>query len=392
MMRLLLFSLILLTAGACSSGKTAIRHGHFDLAVQRASHRLTQRPGLSKRGHPLALLVLRDAFTFAYQQHQAAIRRLSQSVAPRAGQAGPLRWEAVHAEYDALQTLTNQASRCTDCAGWLAAYPASYADRQQEVRQLAAADRYDLAEQAFALREENRLAAKDAYLNYQKTLDWVADYRQARAKMQDVLPWAVLRVVVEPLGPTSQISPGDNAELQGLIFGQLGRNDRPSPFVKLYPPDETAGDGFPIHEVVQMRVTSYGSYDDRTSSSCTTVTSAQQYKVGTKKINDSTTVDVMENVKGTLTTYRRDVSADLTLGMRGVDTQTGLERWTDSIWESRSWTTEWQTFSGDSRALNGSSLKTASLFVPSRWEFYREMRDELARDVPHRLHRRYARE
>lgn len=391
--RLLIVMLASLTSVfvGCSSGKTALRHGRFDLAVQRASHRLAQGPGFSKRGHVLARLVLKEAFLRAYQQHQATIRRLSAAGAS-ATQPGTFRWEAVHAEYEKLQALTDNAARCADCAEWLAAYPASYADRQGEVRQLAAADRYELAEQAFTLREENRLAAKDAYLNYRKALEWVPDYRQANAKAQDALPFAILRVVVEPLSPTNQLNPNDNAELNGLIFGEIGLNDIPSAFVRLYPPTEMAGDGYPIHEAVQMQVTDYTPYDDRTTSSSTTVYSTQAYKVGEKKINDSTTVDVLEKVSGTLTTYRREVSAGLTLRLRAIDAQTGLERWNDAVWESRSWVTEWQTFSGDQRALNGHSLSTASILVPSRWEFYRSMRDELARDVANRIRSKYARD
>lgn len=67
--------------------------------------------------------------------------------------------------------------------------------------------------------------------------------------------------------------------------------------------------------------------------------------------------------------------------MRAIDTQSGRELWNDGVWESRSWATEWQTFSGDDRALNGSSLKSADLFPPSRRSLYDSMRDELADDV-----------
>lgn len=388
MVRPLLFSaLIIALLTACSSGKTALVQGKFDLAVQRAAHRLGQSPGLSKRGHAIAPWVLQQAFVRAYEQHQLAIRRLSSPANTDA-----FRWEAIHAEYEKLQTLTDDARRCTICTDWLSAYPASYQERRRETRELAAADRYDMAEQAFAYREENRLAARDAYLNYRKATDWVPDYRQARGKAADALPFATLRVVVEPLSPTYEISANDNQELQELIFREVGQNPAPSTFVRLYPPTETAGDGYPIHQVVQMQVTDYSPYDERSSSSCTTVYSDKEYKVGEKKINDSTKVDIMEKVKGTVTTYKREITAGLTLRMKATDTQSGRVLWEDSVWESRSWATEWQTFSGDDRALNGSSLKTADPFPPSRSSMYNSMRDELAGDVAHRLRRVYAKD
>lgn len=388
---LLLFLTTTVLLAGCSSGKTALKRGNFDLAVERAAHRINQRPGLSKRGHATAPWVLQQAFVRAYEQHQTKIRQLS---APN-NQTDAFRWEAVHAEYEKLQTLTDNARRCEACADWLAAYPASYQDRQTEIRELAAADRYEAAEQAFAYREENRLAAKDAYIHYRKAAEWVPDYRQARGKAEDALPFAILRVVVEPLVPSRELDASDNQELQNLIYKQLGRQEKPSPFVQLYPPGETAGvdspgDGYPIHQVVQMQVTDYSPYHESNSSSCTTVYSTKEYKVGEKKINDSTKVDIMEKVKGTLTTYRREITAGLTLRMHAIDTQTDKELWNDSIWESRSWVTEWQTFSGDERALNGTSLKTPNRFPPSRWDFYAGMRDELADDVARRLRQKYA--
>jgi hypothetical protein len=78
--------------------------------------------------------------------------------------------------------------------------------------------------------------------------------------------------------------------------------------------------------------------------------------------------------------------------MRSIDTQTGKSVWEDSVWETRTWQTQWQTFTGDTRALNGSSLASASLFAPSRWSLYNSMRDELAGDVIRRIRSKYAKD
>ncbi|OJW76270.1 hypothetical protein [Spirosoma sp. 48-14] len=382
---------------ACSSGQTALRHGHYDLAVKRASYRLQQGPGLTKRGHRLAADVIKQAFVRAYEAHQTAIRKLSTT-----GDTDSFRWEKVYREYEQLQSLTDNARRaydstCTTCSDWLASYPVSYQDRQQDTRQLAAADRYDVAEQAFIYREENRLAAKDAYQNYLKASDWVPDYRQAKAKAAEAFEFAILRVVVEPLGPTRELDRSDNQELQTLILRKIRQNTRPSTFVQLYPIEGSigepiVGDGFPIHQAVQMQVTDYMPYREAVTSSSATVYSNQSYKVGEKKINDSTKVDIMQKVSGTLTTYVRTITTGLTLQIRAIDTQTGKVIWDDPISESQSWQTEWQTFTGDNRALNGQSLKSASLFAPSRWQLYSNVRDELVDDVARRLRTHYQRD
>jgi hypothetical protein len=396
MFRLILFfGMVTTLLTACSSGKTALKRGKFDLAVEKASHRLNQSRGLFKRGYETAPLVLKEAFVHAYNQHQTTIRRLSSTPVTDANQ--PFRWETVFEEYTQLQLLTNNARRgfaypCDACAEWLSTYPTSYADRLNEVRELAATDRYAVAEQAFPFREENRFAAKEAYLSYRKAIDWVADYRQARAKSEEALPFAILRVVVEPISPTKEISSGNNQELQQLIFQQIGRNSNPSTFVRLYPPNEQAGDGFPIHQAVQMQVTNYSPFNENISSSSTSVYSNQSFKVGEKKINDSTKVDIMEKVSGTLTTHRREICAGLDLRMRALDIQTGKVLWEEPIWENRCWVTVWETFSGDDRALNGNSLKSADPFPPSRWQLYNSMRDELAYDVARKLKSKYAKD
>lgn len=403
MIRLVLFfGLFAPLLTACSSGKTALHQGNFDLAVKKASQRLNQPRGLFKRGYETAPQVLKEAFRHAYDEHQTAIRRLSSAAPTDPNQPPTFRWEKVFQEYTHLQTLTDNARRgfaprgfarpCESCAEWLAAYPASYADRQNEVRELAAADRYQAAEQAFTYREENRLAAKEAYQHYQKAMTWVPNYRQARAQSEAVLPFAILRVVVEPLSPTGEISFRENQKLQQLIFQRIDRNPKPSTFVQLYLPTEQAGDGFLIHQAIQMQVTSYSPFNENTFTSSTTIYSNQAYKVGEKKINDSTKVDIMEKVSGTLTTHRLEIRAGLDLRMRALDTQTGNVLWEEPVWESRHWVTEWETFSGDERALNGNSLKRADPFSPSRWQLYDSMRDELADDVARQLRSKYARE
>lgn len=398
MHRPVLFLVLLsLVVYACSSGQTALRHGHYDLAVKRASFRLQQGQGLSKRGHRLAADVIKQGFVHAYELHQTAIRKLATT-----GETDSFRWEKVYQEYEQLQVLTNNARRaydstCRGCTDWLTAYPISYQDRQQETRQLAAADRYEVAEQAFAYREENRLAAKDAYQNYLKALDWIPDYRQARPKAAEAFDFAILRVAVEPLGPTHELDRSDNQELQRLIIHKLRQNTKPSTFVRLYPIEGSTGepilgDGFPIHQAIQMQVTDYMPSRETVTSSSATVYSNQLYKVGEKKINDSTKVDIMEKVSGTLTTYLRSISSGLTLHMRAIDTQSGKVLWDEPISESRNWQTEWQSFTGDNRALNGQSLKSADPFPPSRWQLYSNLRDDLVDDVVSRLRSQYRRD
>ena len=189
---------LLVTVGlsACSSGKTAYRRGDYAGAVQKASVRLAQKKGWGNRGHELAALVLQRAFVKGYNEHQGTIRRLS------ANPARPFRWEAVFAEYKILQTMTDEVRRTLTLpdapsdASWLASYPTDYDNHLAETRTLAAAEHYALAEAAYAHRETDRYAAREAYEQYSQALNWNPNYLNASQKLHEVSPWATIRVLV----------------------------------------------------------------------------------------------------------------------------------------------------------------------------------------------------
>ncbi|MBO0947884.1 hypothetical protein [Fibrella forsythiae] len=377
---------------SCSSGKTAYRRGDFAEAVQKASQRLSQKPGISRRGHALAKQVIQRAFVDGYEQHQSTIRSL-------VAQAGkPFRWEAVFTEYSVLQQMTTDARQAAPGSDWLATYPADYSQRLDESRGLAAEERYALAESAYVYRESNRQAARDAYEQYQKALAWVPGYRQAAQKSLESFPYAVLRVLIEPPVLTPELDPSETAELGRDIFSSLQGDNHPSPYVHLLDPNQVdvgidgafrLYDGFPVNEAVQVAVSDYRPYDSHFTTTSTTVESNQLYKVGTKRINDSTVVDVMEKVKGTLTLHTHLVEARMDVDLRAIDTKTGRVIWTDSDQSTADWKIQWETFSGDDRALNGHTLLTATGTPPSRQSLLSSLSSNMGSSIVGTLRRRY---
>ncbi len=370
-----LLFLLIIGMAACRSGRTALRRGDFDQAVTLSAHRLAR-----KSNHADAPAVLQQAFARAYEQHQTAIRQITKSVEP-------FRWERIYAEYEQLQTLTDQAR--TAGGDWLNQYPADYADRRREARELAATDRYEAAEQAFAYHRTDRLAAKEAYQQYRKAGDWVLNFRDAQAKADAAFPYAVLRVVIEPLTPSFALTQSDYRALQAEIGRAMERRGQPSPFVLFIPGGPVPGDSLPVHQVVQMTVVDYDAGVVSNASSSRTVESTQAFKVGEKKINDSTKVAIMEKAKGTLTTYTRQIKSGMLLKIRALDNQNGRVLWEDAISESRTFADEWFSFTGDTRALNGQSLKTSPVTPPSAWDWLRSMSEELASDIAGKLQNKY---
>jgi hypothetical protein len=375
MIRLFTFALLVALLTACSSGKTALRQGDFDAAVAKAANRFQRKPD-----HKHARFVLEEAFELAYNRHQQTIQAIGHS-------QEPFRWERAVTAYTQLQKTTDIARRSG--LDWANKYPASYTQNLTEVRTLAAADRYEAAEQAFPYHKDNLQAARDAHDNYIRANALEQNYRDACAKAEAVLPYAILRVVVEPLTPSMELDRSETRDLQNEIFRRVGQRSSPSPLSRIYMADPDAGEGFPMHQTVQMVVSNYNPWRDNISSNCQTVESNETYVVGKKKINDTTFVDIREKVKGTLTTYRRDVTAYMTLRIRAIDRASGAVAWKDELSRSCEWHTEWQTFTGDNRALNSHTLSTASIFVPSAWSFFDDLTSGIAADIKSELHRRY---
>ncbi len=393
----LIFYLLLFTAGlsACSSGKTAYRRGDYAEAVQKASTRLSQKRGWGNRGHDLAALVLQRAFVRGYNQHQQTIRQLS------ADASRPFRREVVFAEYETLQTMTDEAVRAAVSRGdsnWLAGYPGDYGAQLAETRTLAAAERYDLAEVADAQHSTNRYAAREAFEQYQQALHWDSNYRDAAQKMREVSPFAMLRVLVEPPTLSPELDPDDTHELGQSVFVDLVRNNTPAPYVHMYQPDQVEiasdgayrlFDGLAINETVQYQVTDYVPYSESFNVSTQSVESNQLYKVGEKRINDSTVVDIMEKVSGVISVHSHHVEARLYLQLRALDTQTDQIVWTDTDYVTRDWTGTWETFTGDDRALNGHTLLTITGTCPSRRDLLRDLISGAGSSVVSTLRKQY---
>lgn len=274
---------------------------------------------------------------------------------------------------------------CPSCLAILKNYPLDYQPQIKEARELAAADRYQAAETAFSYSQTDRLAARDAVLNFQKAEEWVENYRDARLRAADALYLAAFRVVIEPMAITRELSVSEYDDLQDQIFHRIQKQGPPSQFVRYYMPGATPEPGRMPNHVVQMKITDYRPFDTAITSSSQSVESNQTFKVGTKKINDSTVVDVYEKVKGTLTTYRKTISARLDMRLRVVDLAEDAVVWNDNICETEVWTDEWQEFKGDKRALNGNSLKTASILVPVAWQLYSELTSSMASSINYRL-------
>lgn len=267
-----------------------------------------------------------------------------------------------------------------------------YAENIEQVRDLAAFERYEAGLTALKY-QGNRDACKAAYAHFKKVKQLRTSYKEVDKWMMLAKEYATLRVVIEPFKDVYSLSPKSYAYLEGKLAEELFPRRQPMELVRFYPPAVARYDSILPHHLIQISFTKYSPQTEINSSSFTTLESSQTYKVGTKKINDTTEVDVMEKVKGTLTTHRRELSANCRLEFKIIDLDTERPIHSDYINEDANWQEEWHEFSGDTRALNGKTLTTIrNLFPPSDTDFFRDMSKSLASRLRRRLQDFYRKE
>jgi hypothetical protein len=79
---------------------------------------------------------------------------------------------------------------------------------------------------------------------------------------------------------------------------------------------------------------------------------SKQIKTGTKKINDSTKVDVFETVKATIITFHKTIVVNGTMEMSVFDYTNNKLLNKEARNETYAWSDSWQVFEGNQKALD----------------------------------------
>jgi len=191
MKKLILPVLIVLCALAvdsCSSGKQAFEKGNYDEAVLKAINRLRKSPNNKKAAETLS-----ESYPLTIRWHEDNIARVKSSI-------DEFKWERVVAEYQQINNLYNQLSRCPACLR-IVPNAVSYQGPLNQAREQAAEIRYAKGEQLLARAKEthNRNEAREAYQHYAVSANMMGEYKDIRDKMAEAKWIATLKVLVEPI-------------------------------------------------------------------------------------------------------------------------------------------------------------------------------------------------
>ncbi|HRD58406.1 MAG TPA: hypothetical protein PK504_10170 [Ferruginibacter sp.] len=184
---LLLLALSTLACISCKSNKDYLQRSDEDKALQEAVKKLNKEPNDTEASIALPILY-KNISTLRL----ARIKSLENSREIN-------RWDRIISEYNQLQSAYNSIINST--AAFKLVTPENYGTQLMETKEKAAADYYDLAESYFV--KAGRDNAKKAFSNYKKAAGYVANYKDATAKMNQAKENAIVDVVINPVQDNS---------------------------------------------------------------------------------------------------------------------------------------------------------------------------------------------
>ena len=337
-----IFFLIIITFllfASCASSKKSLQQGEYFSAAMEAVKQLRSSPDSKKQQQ-----VLLEAYPLAKENGLRLIKNAMDSNAPD-------KYIVAADEYLALNQIADAIYTCPGALR-IIPRPEQYSRELGDLLPKAAEESYGLGVKQ--LRLKTLQGAREAYLLFTKTNEYVSGYRDVNDKMAEALDMATLKVIVKkPATPKNfQLSADffyDNllAEMSKATAYNFVRfySEEEATRVRLSHPDQYLVLEFLEFTVGAMRETK-----------ASTDLSRDSVKVGTTKVNGRSQ-DVYGTVKATLTTCRREVISQGTLSAKVLTTGNNRVEDSKNFPGKFVWFNEWATYKGDDRALTDKQKK-----------------------------------
>lgn len=350
---------------SCRSAKKMYAKGNYDEAVELAAKKLQKKPD-----DATTLDILKNAYRFAVEDHESRIRNNDAS-------NNDLRWEWTYKEYVELQRLYDAIRRVPSVYDIVR--PTDYSSYVISYKEEAGNARYQRGIELMNLNTRN--SYKQAYYEFQKALALKPGDIQTKLRMEEAYAGAVTNVVVLPVVQSgyqySSYTAMSNFDYSVLRYLN---NNNGNFFVKYYTPAEADHLDIRTDQFVEMR---FDRMDiDYYRDQKTTREVTKEVVVKETVIKPDSIVREYATVKAKITTVRRTLEADggLQVTVRDHNAQW---LWNDTYRGEYDWSTEFSTYTGDSRALTEEDKK-----LTSRKETFPPRNDEIAEIIMNQIRSR----
>ncbi len=327
--------LSLIIIGGCTTGKNALQKGDYDASVNKAVSRLQNSPKNTE-----AMQVLKTAYDLALQSHLRKIdeAKLSNDL---------FRWESIMYDYQKINQLADDINSCPACLT-IVPSPSKYITELADSKYMAAGARYNSG--LGYLRDNNRLAAKKAYYEFEKTLNLEPNYKDAKAKMEDAYWAAVTRVVVQPIIVNSSLYRLSADYFQQQIDQFIGKYAR-NKFVLFYGEQQATEQKIVPDQVLSL------NFDDFVVGQTYVKERVEKLKRDSVVIGETRErKPVYGTVKATLSIFEKNISSSGLLDMSIMDWNTKKLVRQQKFPGTYVWRDSWASYKGDDRALSKQQL------------------------------------
>jgi len=380
----LVFSLSLFTFYSCKTASKLYEKGRYDEAVELAAKKLQKDPN-----DPKLLDIIRGAYRYAVDDHLSRINA-------NAASNNELKWEWIYDEYASLQRMYNAIYKVPNV--FEIVRPVNYEQELVSNGEKAGLVRKDrgmrMMEAGNQQAKNEKQSFRNAYHEFEAAERFLSGDAELASLKQEAYDNAVINVVVLPLQQqggfvySSYIVGGTNADDQ--LLNSLRFNSG-SMFVKFYSAWEARSNRVRVDQELDMRLVSadIGRYHDesnRRKVSRDIVVKETVYK-------PDSVVREYAKVWAEITSTRRSMHSQALLQVTVRD-EDGFRAWSDDFTGTHQWSTEFASFTGDSRALSDADkalVNRKKEFAPSDGEVMRCMLDQVLNDATWRIRNFYAR-
>lgn len=325
----LLFAGVFFLFDACSSGKSALKHGDYYEAVMESVQRLRQNPD-----HKKSKLVLSTSYTLAVEYLETSAQNAITSNAN-------FKWKTAVENYDKINSLYENI-RTSPGAMRIITNPVNRYKELTDLKAKAAEESYEAGIQA--LLKNTREDAKQAYFLFTESNTFSPGYREAIEMINQAEFNATLRVAFEELN-TSRINLGS---FQPAITN-LKRQ-----FLNFYPVADTVGKKAPADQYLRIIFSRYG--EDRPTVTSRSENRTDSVKTGEKEVN-GVKKPTYQKVSAKITYYEKVCRAYAEMNVNITENKSGAALKNNVVTGGYAWKTNWATYSGDARALTDAQRK-----------------------------------
>jgi len=337
----LIIALFLL--GACSSGKSAYKHGDYYDAVLTAVQRLRQNPDHKKSKEVLSL------------SYQAAVDYLQADVQNQINSNANFKYKSAVQDYERINYLYEQV-KASPGALRVIPSPISKYKELTEMKSKAAEESYEAGIQA--MMKNTRDDSKNAYFLFTDANNFSPGYRESIELIEKSRDDATVKVVVE-----SGVGNMYDWNFDPIVFGYTSNQ-----FVKFYSPRQ-AEESKLARTNQFLKVVVNGFQEGLPAISRRVEDHKDSVKSGEKTVNGQK-VPVYERVSAKVTVFEKKATGHGSITLFIVDGQSKAELRNAPILTEVSWTDSWAIYTGDLRAINAGNKKLIEKREPNLGKDY----------------------